>query len=72
MDNNADYNQGYQDGIDSMRSKLQTMIDTQLQEMVEQNEEFPHGDEYHSMTDDIMTGWVECLEMYQLAIPKIK
>tara|TARA_R110002126_G_scaffold21193_1_gene76930 strand:- start:635 stop:853 length:219 start_codon:yes stop_codon:yes gene_type:complete len=68
----ADYDKGYQDGISSMRSKLEAMIDSQLQEIKEQNEEFPHGDKYHSMTDDIIAGWVECLEMLQCAVPKIK
>ena len=50
----ADYNQGYKDGIDSMRSKLQTMIDSHLQEMREDYNE-----------DPIIEGWIECLEMYQ-------
>ena len=65
MSNNTDYNQGYQDGIDSMRSKLQTMTDEYLQEMVEQ-------DQWNDDEDPTIEGWVECLEMYQSAIPKIK
>jgi hypothetical protein len=58
MSNNADYNQGYQDGIDSMRSKLQTMIDSHLQEMTSQ-------DQWNEDEDPTITGWIECLEMYQ-------
>ena len=70
MSNNTDYNQGYQDGMTNMRYKLQTMISDHLQEVVEQNEE--HYESQHTTDDDVIAGWIECLEMYKLAVEKIK
>ena len=55
---NADYKQGYADGVSDIRNKLMM----QVHDILEcERESYANGGE----SDKNLQGWIECLEMFQ-------